>query len=179
MLKLTFTILLLAFFISPAYAKDPAVSFTSAFTHLSRECKWAYSESELTEGQDNALFCKGFGRYRIFIYFSAMDSWLSVRLKDDSETAALDPAIGGIDEKEGVVEWRMANKVPFAVIVRSREYSGQDTDRKLLKESLVVRGLDKYSQISGSVTVGKDINANEEARRSADEGYKKIHPSGR
>jgi len=179
MLKRVFIVIALALSVTPSFAKAPAVSFSSAYTHLSRECKWAYSQSELAEGQDNALLCKGFGRYRIFLYFSAMDSWLSIRLKGATETAVLDPAIGGIDEKEDVVEWRMANKVPFAVIVRSREYSGPEADRKLIKESLVVRGIDKYAEISGSVTFRKDINANEEARRLADEGYRKIHSSGR
>jgi len=171
MVKWTFIIFLLASVVTTAYAKNSSVSFSSAYTHLSKECKWAYPESELTEGQDNALVCKGFGKYQIYIYFSAMDSWLSVRLKNRPETLILDSAIGGIDEKAGVVEWRMANGVPFAVIVRSRGYSGPEENRKLLKESLVVRGLDQYSEISGSVIVKKDINANEEARKLADEGY--------
>jgi hypothetical protein len=173
MFKWTFIILLLVSAATTAYAKDTAVSFSSSYTHLSKGCKWAYPESELTEGQDNALVCKGFGKYQIYIYFSAMDSWLNIRLKKNPDTMILDSAIGGIDEKEGVVEWRMANGVPFAVIVRSREYSSPDEDRKLLKESLVVRGLAQYSEISGVVTVRQNKNPNEEARKLADEGYNK------
>ena len=53
------------------FAEDAQVAFSSAYTQLSKECKCAYSESELSEGQDNALLCKGFGKYQIFIYFSA------------------------------------------------------------------------------------------------------------
>ena len=172
MIKWTFMIFLLVSTATTVYAKDSSVSFSSAYTYLSKECKWAYSESELTEGQDNALACKGFGKYQIYIYFSAMDSWLSIRLRNKPDTLVLDSAIGGIDEKEGVVEWRLADGAPFAVIVRSREYSSPEEDRKLLKESLVVRGLDQYSEISGFVLAEKNTNANEEAIKLADEGYK-------
>lgn len=180
MVKWTFIIFLLVAVATTVYAKDTSVSFSSSYTYLSKECKWAYSESELTEGQDNALVCKGYGKYQIYIYFSAMDSWLNIRLKKNADTLILDSAIGGIDEKNGVVEWRTADGVPFAVIVRRREYSSADEDRKLLKESLVVRGLDQYSEISGSVTVEKNINANEKARKMADEGYnKKLHRTRR
>jgi hypothetical protein len=155
------------------YAEDTSVSFSSAYTYLSKECKWAYSESELSEGQDNALLCRGFGKYQIYIYFSAMNSWLSIRLKDDPDPVIFESAIGGIDEKKGVVEWRMANGIPFAIIVRSREYSNQEEGRKLLQESMVVRGLGQYSKISGFVHVSKNMNANEKARRLADDGFNK------
>jgi hypothetical protein len=102
-----------------------------------------------------------------------MDSWLSIRIRNDPDTAVFDPAIGGVDEKKGVVEWRMANGIPFAIIVRSRQYSSPEEGRKLLKESLVVRGLGQYSKISGSVQVSKNIHANEQARKLADDGFNK------
>lgn len=155
-------------------AEGPSVSFSSTYTHLSRECKWAYDESELAEGQDNALVCSGPGKYQIFIYFSATDSYLSIRLKNEPDATIFDPAIGGIDEKKGVVEWRMANGAPFAVIVRSRESTDGDGSGKHKKESLVVRGFDRYSGISGMFDVRKYKNANEAAKKLADDAYRKI-----
>ena len=176
MRKWIFMILSLAAGATTVYAEDAPVSFSSAYTHLSKECKWAYAEFELSEGQDNALLCKGSGKYQIYIYFSAINSFLSIRLKDDPDTAVFDSAIGGIDEKKGVVEWRMANGIPFAIIVRSREYASREEGAKLLKESMVVRGLGQYSKISGIVQASKNIQANEQARKLADDGFNKKPP---
>jgi hypothetical protein len=171
MFRWTIIMLLLASVVTTVYAQDTAVSFSSNYTYLSRECKWAYSEAELTEGQDNALVCAGYGKYRIFIYFSAMDSWLSIQLKENPDSPIFDPAVGGIDEKKGVIEWRMADGIPFAVISRSREYSGPEEGRKLIRESLIIRGIGQYSYIRGSVRVKNNKSANEEARKLADNGY--------
>jgi hypothetical protein len=172
-------ILLLVSGATAGYAEDAKVSFSSAYTQLSKECRWAYSESELSEGQDNALLCKGFGKYQIYIYYSATDSFLSIRLKDDPDTVIFESAIRGIDEKKGAVEWRLANGIPFAVIVRSRQYASPEEGGKPVKESLVIRGLGKYSKISGLVQVNKNTNANEKARRLADDGFKKNNSGNR
>jgi hypothetical protein len=179
MYKWILPVLLFVLLASTVDAAEKTLVFTSGYTYLSRECKWAYAEKDLAEGQDNALICRGFGNYQIFIYFSAMDSYLSVRLKDSPDSSAFDQAIGGIDEKAGVVEWRMAGKVPFAIIVRSREYSSPEEGRKLLKETLIIRGLGQYSDISGLVNVKNNVNANEKARTLADDAFMKIKSSNR
>jgi len=176
----TLMIFLPAVSIPVVYAKERPASFSSAYTYLSKDCKWAYSESELEEGQDNALICKGYGKYRIYIYYSAMDSFLLIQSKKNPDDVIFSPAVRGINEKEGVVEWRMANGVPFAVIVRSREYSDPEDGRKLLKESLIVRGLGQYSGIDGIVDTRGNKSAGEEAGNIADTGYrKKQRPAGR
>jgi hypothetical protein len=163
-----------------AYSQDTSVTFSSAYTYLSKECNWAYPESDLAEGQDNALACKGFDKYRLFIYFSALDSFLTIQLKANPDKVILNPAVAGINEKKGVVEWRMANGIPFAIIVRSKEYSNTEEGRKVFKESLIVRGLEHFSGISGSVSVRNNKRANEEARNLADDGYnKRLYPTNR
>lgn len=180
MLKRILVICSLLLCATATYATDTkTVLLTSSYTYFSQECKWAYSDKELSEGQDNALICKGFGKYQIFIYFSAMNTHLSVRMKDASDTDVLEQAINGIDEKGGVVEWRMADVVPFAIIVRSKEYSSPEEGRKLLNESLVIRGLGQYSKISGVVQVKKNGDANEEARMLADKAFIAIFNSQR
>jgi len=45
------------------------------------------------------------------------------------------PTVKGIDEKEGVVEWRMSNGIPFAVIVRNKEYSSREDGRRLFNRT--------------------------------------------
>jgi len=180
MFKLIVVIFSLASAATMAYAQNTFVTFSSTYTYLSKECKWAYPESDLAEGQDNALVCNGFGKYHIYIYFSAMDSHLSIRLKGNPDKVIFNPAVRGINDKEGVVEWRKANGNPFAIIVRSKEYSNPEEGSKLIKESLIIRGLEQYSGISGSVSLRNNKHANEEARKLADDGYNKIlHPTSR
>ena len=174
MIKVALCALLMVLSVITTYAADKPLNFSSAYTHMSKDCKWAYSESELSEGQDNALICKGVGKYRIFIYFSAIDSHLTVQLKNSPDMEVFSQAVRGIDEKKGVIEWRMANGIPFSIIVRSKEYSSQEEDRKITKESLVVRGIDQYSGISGFVDASEGRFANEKARKLADDGYRKI-----
>jgi len=178
--KWTFIIFLFAMSGTTVYAGDTPASFSSAYTHLSKDCKWAYSQAELGEGQDNALVCKGYGKYQLYIYFSASDTLLTVQLKKDPDTAVFSEAVKGINEKDGVVEWRMFNKVPFAIIVRAREYSIPEEGRKTVKESLVVRGLGDYAGIEGSVDVKENSSPNEKARSLADDGYsRKARPTNR
>jgi len=171
---------LLAFFLlligaTTVCAEDMPVVFSSTYTSLAQECTWAYSDEELSDGQDNALLCAEVSGYQIYIYFSAMDAWLTVRLKDEPDTEAVHDSVGGIDEANGVVEWRRADGVPFAIIVRSRKYASPEAGGKRVGEMLVVRGLGQYSAISGVVPVSKK-NANEEARRLADAGFKQKQP---
>jgi hypothetical protein len=175
MAKWILIILALVLSATTVYAADnKTVLLASSYTYLAKECKWAYTEKELSAGQDNALTCKGFGKYQIFIYFSAMNSHLSIRLKDAPDTVVFEQAVNGIDEKRGVVEWRTAGGIPFAIIVRSKEYSSMEEGRKPLKESLVVRGLGQYSAISGLVDVKKNMDANKKARTLADEAFMTI-----
>lgn len=173
------TLFLFIFTTSLAYAAEGPISFSSNYTNLSKDCKWVHPESKLQDGQDNALICKGFGKYRIYIYFSATDSHLSIQLKDKPDSEVFSSFIKGIDEKKGVVEWRMANGSPFAIIVRNKEYSSLEEGKKLLQETLVIRGIGEYSGINGSVNVKNNPRANEEARRLSDEGYSQFNPSKR
>lgn len=158
MFKWIFIIFSLVLSATTVYAEDRPVSFSSAYTHLSKECKLAYPESE-GEGQDIPLICKGFGEYQIYIWFSATAAYLTIQLKDDPNPRVFRRTIYLYDWDNGVVEWRMANGNPFAVIVRSG------------KAVLEVRGLKDFNWLLYRVEDKKGACANEEARKIADSAF--------
>src|SRR4051812_25584361 len=60
--------------------KSEAPKFSSVYTDLKQDCSYEKADDS---GSDPAFFCKPVGDYRIYIYFSAMASHLSVRSLDD------------------------------------------------------------------------------------------------
>lgn len=133
--------------------------FDSAYTDLAHDCRPAYAEAELEEGQDNALRCTGPGGDRLFVFYSAEDIWLSV--ENAAGDALLKAPLRIFDDAHGKVEWRMADGVPFAIIVRLRRDGARP-------ETLEVRGLGADGALSGSVPVARGGDANAAARRLAD-----------
>ena len=71
MCKCIVMIFFLALGAATVSAEDAPVVFFSANTNLSGECTWAYPAAELSEGQDNALVCRGCGSYQHFKVESA------------------------------------------------------------------------------------------------------------
>lgn len=133
--------------------------FDSAYTDLAHDCRPAYAEAELEEGQDNALRCTGPGGDRLFVFYSAEDIWLSV--ENAAGDALLKAPLRIFDDAHGKVEWRMADGVPFAIIVRLRRDGARP-------ETLEVRGLGADGALSESVPVTRGGDANAAARRLAD-----------
>jgi hypothetical protein len=93
---------------------------------------------------------------------SAADSYLQIEAA--ASDAQLAQALQLSDYDRGKVEWRMADGVPFAIIVRIRKGRGR-------AETLEVRGIGSHRAIAGSVRVAGRANANAEARMLADRGY--------
>jgi hypothetical protein len=162
-------------------AAGPA--FTSVYTDLNKDCQAAVKESELTEGQDMPLKCKGYGGYYVSIGYSAMASHVGVQMEgdEDYQLGLINAGIGYSDEPGRKVEWRMADGKPFAVIVRATSYDeekAQQTgespyqDKYKTGESLLVKGLKGYEQIDLKVDA-KDPKANEKAREMADSNFVK------
>ena len=131
----------------------------SAYTDLAHDCRPAYAESELEEGQDNALRCTGPAGDRLFVFHSAEDIWLSV--ENAAGDALLKAPLRIFDDAHGKIEWRMADGVPFAIIVRLRRDGARP-------ETLEVRGLGTDGALSDSVPVTRGSDANAAARRLAD-----------
>src|SRR5215213_2938642 len=167
--------------LAPAAPAGPA--FTSAYTDLNKDCKGAVKESEVGEGQDMPLKCKGYGGYYISIGYSAMASHVGVQMEGDEDSliGLINAGIGYSDEPGRKVEWRMADGKPFAVIIRVTNYdvpkaeAAADSpyqDKYKTGETLVVKGLKGYERIDFTVDA-KDPKANEKAREMADSNYAK------
>lgn len=160
-----------------------APAFTSAYTDLNKDCKGAVKESELGEGQDMPLKCKGYGGYYISIGYSAMASHVGVQMEGDGDylLGLINAGINYSDEPGRKVEWRMADGKPFAVIIRVTNYDAPKAeaaadspyqDKYKTGETLVVKGLKGYERIDFTVDA-KDPKANEKAREMADGNYVK------
>ncbi|NOT89139.1 MAG: hypothetical protein HOP03_13265 [Lysobacter sp.] len=143
----------------PVKAATPV--FASGYTDLSRDCRPAFADAELEEGQDNALRCKGSGEYGLFIYFSAMDAMLTV--ENARGDTVFDMPLTLDDYERGKVEWRLADGHAFAIIVRMKP--------KGAPETLEIRGIDSRRTIHRSVPVAGRKNANAQARTEADKAY--------
>ncbi len=167
--------------LTPAAPAGPA--FTSVYTDLNKDCTGAVKESEVGEGQDMPLKCKGYGGYYISIGYSAMASHVGVQMEGDEEfmVGLVNAGIGYNDEPGRKIEWRMADGKPFAVIVRATSYDEDKAsqtgdspyqDKYKTGESLLVKGLKGYERIDFKVDA-KDPKANEKAREMADSNYAK------
>jgi hypothetical protein len=157
---LTFSLLFIG--LSNALAVEK-IKFSSAYTNLSKDCKWAFKDSDLQEGQDNSLSCRGYGGNALQIDFTASDAVLMVVKKGSSDGGMANFTIA--DYKKGMVEWRMANGKPFAIIVRAL---GENAAKVI-----AVSGLQGFESINTKLD-SKKANANQAARDYADGEYTKL-----
>ncbi|MFZ2266292.1 MAG: hypothetical protein WAV95_01810 [Azonexus sp.] len=166
MMRSLFTAFLLCTLLGQAHAAaEPR--FSSKYTDLSKDCKWAFKESELREGQDNSLSCRADQAYYLGFDFAANTTGVWV-----SNTKA-DFHLGTFvihSPQKGMIEWRMANNKPFAIIIRA---AGQNMDGNPGPERLFVRGLIGYEFIEAAIPTKGNNRANEEARNFADGAYLK------
>ena len=148
--------------------------FSSRYTTLTN-CGSGMTKKEERDaekhGSDIPSKCKGLAGYFVDISYSACASSFSLTRRDEN----IGLGMQAIDWKQKTVEWRLADGKPFAVIMRTYEYAGNDlcsSGGKIKSESLMVQGLKGYEHIEGSVD-GKTPNANVKARELADKGFAK------
>ena len=172
-MKSTIPLLLLAAStVFPALSRAESPLLSSTYTFLAKDCRWAFNETDLEEGQDNARICRGPAPYELFIDFSAEAAFLSARRSDRPNDTVFGDPVGGIDEEKGAVEWRLAGGVPFALIVRTKRRTTLDDGREWTSERLAARGLGNHSEITGDVDVHKTPHANAAARTLADRQWR-------
>lgn len=153
--------------------------FRSLYTNMKRDCRTLPEPKGTDPVGDPAGACKGYGGYRIFISHSASSAQFSVEsLKNKSESIDLGNDYSSYGARGERVEWRMANGVPFAVIMRLGKYKERDdgenpyTARNRTGSTLVVKGLTGWEHIDFTVD-GAAAGANLEARALADQNYSK------
>jgi len=74
------------------------------------------------------------------------------------------------DKADRILEWRLADGKPFAVILRYSTWEKKDQPRET-GEFLAVKGLFGFQSINADIDVHKEPKANAVARERADNGY--------
>lgn len=144
---------------------SPDILFSSTYTNLAKDCKAAGNAGE---DQDDALRCKGYGGYELYLYFSAAGVHLVLRKADGASLEGLDPIeLAGYEK--GMIEWRHAGGQPFALIARTGKVVTAQ-DGTLVRQptgKLAVQGLPGFAFIQGSTTT------NVQAQALADQAYQR------
>jgi hypothetical protein len=144
-------------------------NFSSVYTELNK-CNSDGGE----DGGHVSVTCEGPAGYKIESYDSAR--FLHFRVEGDNFSRDLATQTFSFDSKKRKAEWRLADGKPFALIVRFNEVI-VDEDTGDVKdgtgEFLRVKGLRGFEHIDFTVDARKKSNANEEARRLADNAYRK------
>jgi hypothetical protein len=155
--------------------------FSSAFTHLNRDCQDAVGKE--TGGEDIPQKCKGYGRYYVFIYYSAYGCHIAIKNKDNEEMIYIAPEHFDFSrKKDSVVEWRLADGQPFAVIIKVARYHDSKAQEKgdnpfqpryKIGDVVLVKGLAGYSRINFALNARSQPDPLAKARALADEAYLK------
>jgi len=157
-----------------AAAIQSSPRFSSSYTNLTK-CGSGLTKAQEKEaeaqGSDIPTRCQGLAGYDIYIYYSACTSEFSL----EKGELRISLATQAVSWTQKVVEWRLANEKPFAIIMRAYDYAGNEqcaTGGRVTHESLIVKGLKGYEHVDGKVDA-KTANANSKARELADAGYGK------
>jgi hypothetical protein len=151
--------------------------FTSRYTNLATQCRTPEGQGE--EGGHISTYCEGFGGYRVHIFDTATTMEINVQAEDDEGgSVSIASQSLGFDMKNKQIEWRFRDGKPFAVIMRADEYRLGDDGLirypvRKTGEFLVVKGLPGFEGIDHRINTRANPDANEEARKMADEGFAK------
>lgn len=151
-------------------SQNTSIKFSSTYTDLQKDCKDKFSD--VGEGQDMPVLCKGPGGYKIDVEFSACCEHMQV--EGGKDYLFLFPMQIFVTVMKRKLEWRLANGKPFAVIFRIDKYNGDITmSPQKVGELLIIKGLSGFSNIDYEFDPKLHTNPNQEARRLADQGYLK------
>lgn len=186
---LIFAILLLVYGASVlalyVVSKRGAPKFTSAYSVTNKNCERTIENADAGGRQPASQTCDGYGDYRLRKSFGAVSTQISVVNKDEGFTLPLDKAGECLPAYGGKMEWRLADRKPFAVIVKIVCYKNETpadgysyyADENRRGEFLIVRGLKGHERISYEVDAKSTTDAEDEARRLADQSYDKENSS--
>lgn len=163
--------------LSPSKQSPKAPVFHSLYTDMKRDCRTLPEPKGAEEGGDPAGACKGHGGYRIVISHSAWSAHFAVEsLNDKSESIDLGSDYSSYGARGEKVEWRAANGIPFAIIMRLGKYKERRDGENPYSagnrtgSTLVVKGLKGWEYIDFKVD-GAAAGANARARELADQNY--------
>lgn len=153
------------------------IKMTSVYTNLKNDCK----AEENVVADEVPLICKAVGCYRARVIPAGV--WAETLEIFDSQgkpvTSLGTHGYGYTTNGKRLLEWRLANGRPFAVIFRINKFNSEASlekgdspylDKYKIGEALIVRGLDGFRQIDFEIE-GKTKNANLTAQKKADENF--------
>lgn len=164
-----------------AQSDERETRFTSEYTDLTsgKGCRQDITLKNATEGSDPPLICRGPGGYQVHIGYGAVSAFASVEMVNSKFKTTLAEQSAHFNEGRKI-EWRLADGRPFAVIMRVVKYrknvddpNEAFSDKNKLGEMLIVRGLKGQEHIRFDVDLRQSENANEEARKLADAGFRR------
>lgn len=140
--------------ITATVAGAQVAKMTSVYTNLKTDCQ---PETKVTD-EEVPFICKAVGGYRIRIVpAGAWAEMIEIIDAKNEQVASLGThGYGYSVSGRRMVEWRMANGKPFAVIFRVNKYIPDEMpengdspylDKYKTGEALLIRGLKGYSQI--------------------------------
>lgn len=145
--------------------------FSSIFTSFKKNCSNKFTDLE--EGQDMPIICNGPGNYKIEINYSACCEYIQIALNNDFILDLPHQIISTVDSR--ILEWRLANGKPFAIILRVDKYKGDIAfEAQKDREVLLVKGLNGFNKINHEVDMNGKSDSNLEARRLADRSYMQL-----
>lgn len=165
------SLLLAALLLGPsAFAAD---KYTSVYTDMDKDCSSDEPEDE-EHGGDVPMTCKGPDGYAIVESYSAMDNFRHIERNGEAVTTNLEPEASCSHGSYGrMMEWRLRNGKPFALIYRIACFkddilSGMDrTPANRTGEFLVVQPLSKSAPFATIDALHKK-DANERAHKRAE-----------
>lgn len=175
MKNLTFTILILL--VAAFAANSQTTKMSSVYTTFTKDCK----PTEKATDQEVPFVCKAVGGFRARIMPAG--AWAEeIEIINAAGEVVLTlgtQGYGYTSDPKRVLEWRLANGKPFAVIFRVGEFdadkAAESGDNPYLAkykkgEKLLVRGLTGYTQIDFEVNA-REKNANVIAQSKADSNF--------
>ncbi len=174
-------------------AQTKEIKFTSAFSPLptlaAKNCKT--DDAYLSEGDDFGKVCPGNGKYKLLISgFGSQINYGAVIPKTDFAVYFFPLETGAAQKFEradlyrekivGQIEWRLADGVPFAAVIRAQFYknkggakAGKNSAVKV-GEFVFVRGLKDFEDLQEDLeTAQTAFNPIEQAHKIADEFYER------
>lgn len=153
-----------------------ASTATSEYTQLDTEtdCVVVASSGD-GEGDWADLVCPGYKGYPVLLFYSDLRESLFYGFPPEFDRAPDFMSFAGFNRAGPTIEWRMAprggSSVPFATIhrwfVADPEFPGEDTEVLVVRK---VGQLDhRHGCVVGFVVASGNANANEQARRVADD----------
>lgn len=158
--------------------KPKKINFSSVYTNIDYDKCLEIGEFDPQEPRDLPLICEGYGQYKIYV--STHNRNTAYISKNVTKNNVPDDAASFVIEQKArrpIIEWRLANGVPFACIVRL------EGDAKIFPEIanendvvnyLVIKNLPGFKSFTDSIDANKVRNANQSARQKADANYGKL-----